>query len=391
MDIKFKIPKLSFFDSFEENSASKFRLRIPTYADLLPYSLLFALLPIFVTWVGLAAGGYFLATGFVFSLILSNADEFLGNAEELPQLHLKMPFLFYFFTPAICGIFLYALHLSSLETTSFGEIVIIALSIGTTLPATVASVSHELLHRPKVIDRMAYSMSMIWILMAQHQISHLKTHHVIGGNGNDSESSRKGETIYEFLPRAVVSMWKEAYRGDRQKTVIIAAIQLLLIVGIIFVFGFKGLLFFVLQAIMALLIVGSGVYMSHYGLTRREIAPGVLEPFKHHHAWDSYAKAENLFLVNFGRHSDHHLRPQVDPLEHVTVNKRLVFKRSHLALITVPYLPSVWFSKIHPQLAELEKLNDAASVNLTTPMNQETEPKQQPSLEVDRSAELSIL
>jgi alkane 1-monooxygenase len=72
--------------------------------------------------------------------------------------------------------------------------------------------------------------------------------------------------------------------------------------------GWAGVLLLAIQSLVATQFLAVVNYIEHYGLLRREIAPGVYEPFGPQHAWDSSHLLTNLFLLNLGRHADHHLQ-----------------------------------------------------------------------------------
>ena len=82
---------------------------------------------------------------------------------------------------------------------------------------------------------------------------------------------------------------------------------LYVIVGI--AFGARGVLFFGLQSIVAIMLLESINYVQHYGLSRRVTRAGRFEPVAEAHSWNSNHPVSNWFLLNLGRHSDHHCDP----------------------------------------------------------------------------------
>jgi alkane 1-monooxygenase len=64
-----------------------------------------------------------------------------------------------------------------------------------------------------------------------------------------------------------------------------------------------------LQALVAVWQLELTNYIEHYGLLRRETAPGRYEPVRPHHSWNANHRASNWLLINLQRHSDHHARP----------------------------------------------------------------------------------
>ncbi len=68
----------------------------------------------------------------------------------------------------------------------------------------------------------------------------------------------------------------------------------------------RALLFVVVVATIAVLLLETFNYVAHYGLERRVGVDGRLERLGPHHSWNSARRMNNAALFNMGRHSDHH-------------------------------------------------------------------------------------
>ena len=73
-------------------------------------------------------------------------------------------------------------------------------------------------------------------------------------------------------------------------------------------FGGRGLLLFAVQSLVAWTLLTTVNYLEHYGLQRREVAPGVLEPQAARHSWESRHRLTNAVLFRLGLHPHHHLQ-----------------------------------------------------------------------------------
>jgi alkane 1-monooxygenase len=71
--------------------------------------------------------------------------------------------------------------------------------------------------------------------------------------------------------------------------------------------GTAGLTLFLAQAVVAVFLLELINYVEHYGLFRREIAPGRHERVQAAHSWNSSHRVSNWVLINLARHADHHL------------------------------------------------------------------------------------
>jgi len=71
-------------------------------------------------------------------------------------------------------------------------------------------------------------------------------------------------------------------------------------------FGPECLSFFFCQGLIASWIVDNTNYIEHYGLRRKEVAPGEYERVGWLHAWDTPDMLTNVMLFKIQRHPDHH-------------------------------------------------------------------------------------
>jgi alkane 1-monooxygenase len=72
-------------------------------------------------------------------------------------------------------------------------------------------------------------------------------------------------------------------------------------------YGWSGMLFLACQSAVAFLLIETINYIEHYGLVRREVAPGQYERVMPWHSWDSTHRVSNWILINLARHADHHV------------------------------------------------------------------------------------
>ena len=77
----------------------------------------------------------------------------------------------------------------------------------------------------------------------------------------------------------------------------------------VIVAGWSGLLFFAVQAGVAIWQLELTNYVEHYALTRRYLGDGKYEHVRPHHSWNAAHTATNWLLINLQRHSDHHYKP----------------------------------------------------------------------------------
>lgn len=75
---------------------------------------------------------------------------------------------------------------------------------------------------------------------------------------------------------------------------------------ITYIWDWRVGVFFVSHAYIQSFLLEIINYIEHYGLRRKEIAPGKYERTTIRHSWNAAHRWSNAFLVKLQRHSDHH-------------------------------------------------------------------------------------
>lgn len=105
-----------------------------------------------------------------------------------------------------------------------------------------------------------------------------------------------------------------------------------------------------LQAVIAILLLETVNYIEHYGIMRKEVAPGRYERVNPLHSWNANHFYSNLLLFNLQRHSDHHAyasRPY-QILRHFDESPQLPF--GYPLMIVMATLPPLWFKVMNKKL-----------------------------------------
>jgi alkane 1-monooxygenase len=177
-------------------------------------------------------------------------------------------------------------------------------------------------------------------------------------------TARRGEPLHAFLLRAIgrsfVSAWRlEARRlarvgrstwiwRNRMLAGIVAEAALYAAIAV-FV-GWLGVAFFAVHSLVAVLLVETTNYIEHYGLERRETAPGVYERYGAEHAWDSPYRFSNWLLFNLPKHASHHLHPGRRHDELVYEAGAPSLPVGYPLAILLAMVPPLWFRVVDPHL-----------------------------------------
>lgn len=201
----------------------------------------------------------------------------------------------------------------------------IALTLGLLNGGLGITVAHELLHKPKVVDKAMAHMLLTNVGYLHWANEHLVGHHRHVATPNDPATARRGESLYAFLPRTVVCSFISAWRlyaekvqqegGTPLKSLFALRTfgpPLAWVVLLSRLLGCRVRQIFPIWAAQAAIGVAllEGVnYIEHYGLQRERLADGSYEPVDPRHSWNSAHRLSNAILFKLQRHSDHHTFP----------------------------------------------------------------------------------
>lgn len=179
--------------------------------------------------------------------------------------------------------------------------------------------AHELIHRGRPLLRRLGMWVFITHLFGHHTSAHPKVHHRYVGSDRDPNSARSGESFYRFLPRAWIGSFARGFRAEIASpaeqawyehpyvTYIAGGLGcclLALIIG-----GWAGLGAYLALAGYATTQLLLSDYVQHYGLRRRVLPGGRLEPVGPEHSWNAPHWFTGRLMLNAPRHSDHHAHP----------------------------------------------------------------------------------
>jgi alkane 1-monooxygenase len=224
--------------------------------------------------------------------------------------------------------------------------------------------AHELIHKDSRLERAAGGLLLASVGYQGFKIEHLRGHHVHVATPADASSARFGQSLWQFLPRALlrntVNAWKLEAQRLRQlgrspwsagnELLGWSALWLALAALFALLLGSKGLAFFLLQGLFAAGSLEVINYIEHYGLERRLLADGRYERTSHLHSWNSDYALSNLMLFQLQRHSDHHAFPKrrYAILRHHADSPQL--PGGYSAMFVLALVPPLWRRVIDPRV-----------------------------------------
>lgn len=206
------------------------------------------------------------------------------------------------------------------ETLQWYEIAGRIVSMGLLCGVFGINVAHELGHRVKPFEQVLAKALLLTSLYMHFITEHNKGHHKRVATPEDPSSARYNETVYLFYFRTVIFSYFSAWHiaNDEQKKKGLPVfhwknemlqfhfIEIVFVSLIGFLFGWMITLYFMIAAIVGLLLLETVNYIEHYGLQRKQNGEGKYERAMPEHSWNSNHILGRLMLFELSRHSDHH-------------------------------------------------------------------------------------
>jgi alkane 1-monooxygenase len=240
------------------------------------------------------------------------------------------------------------------------------LSLGVVGGVMAINVAHELIHKDTTLERFVGGLLLISVGYHGFKVEHIRGHHVHVATPLDPSTARWGQSLWRFLPRALirntVNAWRlEADRLRRQglswwhwrnELIGWTAGWAMLAFGIGLWLGPRGVVGFLVQGLVAACALEVINYVEHYGLERRRLADGRYERTTHLHSWNADFALSNLLLFHLQRHSDHHAHAsrRYQVLLHHPDSPQL--PAGYATMFVLALIPPVWFRVMHPRLAQ---------------------------------------
>ena len=257
-----------------------------------------------------------------------------------------------------------ALWLAAAVALDPGRLAAIAAMLGLSAGTIGISAAHELVHRRSPALRGVAQAFMLLVCYPHFPIVHLRVHHPHVGTALDPGTSRLNESLGRFLGRAYPLSWRSAWRVEaarlavkkrpwrhwRNRLIRVVVLQAIVIAAVLSAFGPRGLALFVAQSAVAMLLTFTIDYTQHYGVVRREAAPGRLERLRPWHGWTA-DRASNRSIFNLGLHAAHHLTPALGHEGLDNPEGSLQAPCGYPGLVLLALVPPLWRRVMNPRLA----------------------------------------
>ena len=327
--------------------------------------------------------GYFLAFGYAF-LFMPIIDHLWGidsaniptqvSSELKKQFYYR--FLLYMWVPVQLAVLTWCVFVLATRELPVLEIIGLALSTSVVTGGIGITVAHELGHKHRKLDQFMSKILLMTVFYMHFFIEHNRGHHVKVATPEDPATALRGESFYHFWVKTVFLGFASAWRleterlhkvGKRSVSLSNQMIWFSLLpwmfvaamtYGSFLLFGAWQItipVFLLLQSIFAFTLLELVNYVEHYGLLRKEIAPGRYERVGARHSWNADQILSNYYLFKLQRHSDHHLfaTKPYQVLDRYEESPQL--PAGYPSMVVLALAPPLWFSIMNPRLYEWER------------------------------------
>ena len=199
--------------------------------------------------------------------------------------------------------------------TSFVNLVVMRILVGTTSGSSAIIVAHELIHRPKVHMRLLGRFLLITVCYEHFVIAHIRGHHLSVATPEDIATARMDESFKTYWKRVYVGHFKYAWNSELErlgltqkqlysyKTLSNSVLQgliieIALVILILVIFGWAAAIIFLYQALSGVRLLETINYYQHWGLEQGKSGNTL--------AWVNQSSLTEYALVGLSNHIAHH-------------------------------------------------------------------------------------
>lgn len=359
-----------------------------TLTKKLSFMLIYALIPLPLVGLWLGGAGTFLPFLILFagipvfdSLIRDASNPSAQEEKELVKQR-YFRYITYLYVPLQLSIMLVSVYIIATHNLSWLEWIGFAASTGLITGGVGINLSHEMMHKNSKLQHVFSKILLSSVCYGHFFIEHVKGHHVRVATPEDPATAQFGESLYHFLPKTVTGSFRSAWHLEQRRLksknysaygihnqfwwIILAPMAYAAVAYLIA--GAAGVAFFLVQSMVAILVLEMVNYIEHYGLERKKLANGLYERVTPYHSWNANHWLSNMLLFHLQRHSDHHTyggRPY-QILRHMDQSPQL--PSGYLGMMVLCLFPPLWRAVMDKRvLAYREQLRQQELAQLSEP------------------------
>lgn len=240
------------------------------------------------------------------------------------------------------------------EVLTSSQVIGMVLSVGWVGAVPTLPIAHELMHRRHWFPRWVAKIYSTVYLDPNRDMGHILTHHIDLDTAADSDTPRRGQSIYAFVWQASYGSWRDSVmisvrslrkRGlslwsPRNSLYVTIGLLGALFGAVFFSAGERGVVVALSAMVSSKILVEGFNYLQHYGMVR---VPGA--PIQLHHAWNHLGAIIRPLGVEITNHINHHFdsRWKFHELEPRPDGAQMP---SAFVCFVCALIPPLWFSLI---------------------------------------------
>ena len=341
----------------------------PSFWNALPHFLPLAIFPLIFN--AAVFGGWWFVAPFIFFMLAGPLDIALGVDErnmdpartsERRLLWHNLPvWAWAFLWPVTLAFGLWQILVADHFASWEAALMVLVLAVEA---QAVFIVGHELIHRRSVWERRVGEFLLASASYPHYATEHVYIHHALVGTPFDVGSAPKGQGLWQYFPREVVSNIFGAWRVARERLArrglpiwhhtnpfwrygLETAFWYLLIY---WMGGPWAILVFAILCLGVVLSMKISNYIQHYGLRRVRLPNGRFERVQPRHSWSANCRFSNWMFYNMQRHPDHHAvaSRHYSLLQHYGEDKSPQLPGSYAKMFNLAVRPRRWFETMDP-------------------------------------------
>ena len=267
--------------------------------------------------------------------------------------------------PFVVYLIFFGLYIIDNRNYSISTSIALGFSVGVSIGTVGISAAHELIHRSTKWMRAFGVIILAFCFYAHFRIEHIYGHHLNVGTRKDPATARKGENAYFFIFRCIlmtivssINIESKRMRSNgsgviswQNRIVQYLFFSILFIVLTFYFVGWEGVVFIVVQAFIAVMLLETTEYIEHYGLQRISDNNGRYESFKTYHAWNSRHSVACWTTFNLGLHSDHHKNSSKNYSLLSQDKREMEMPLNPANMIILALIPPFWFYLMDKRLS----------------------------------------
>ncbi len=230
------------------------------------------------------------------------------------------------------------------------------------------NVGHELGHRVNKFEQFLAKMLLLSSMYMHFFIEHNKGHHKHVATSADPSTAKYNQSVYAFWPQTLIGTYASAWKIANEEWVkkgkswfnignemlLFQMIQLAFVLGIYLLFGAHVVLYFLMAALLGVLLLETVNYIEHYGLTRNATSDDQYERVQPHHSWNSNHIIGRLMLFELSRHSDHHYLASRKYQVLRSFDNAPQMPTGYPGMILLSLAPPIWFKIMNQQMKKYQ-------------------------------------